>query len=216
MLTGLNVYTAEGTNNAYPGGTNSIKVDFTNGISNGTVKMVVRNGMPDNCTSYSDSFVYVGTAQAVKGNGKIVSSYSGSGTWKSYCYGSVLNTGTWSAAGPCGSGSSKQQHGGIAPSDGKQKTADLNKGISTSPNPAISFTTLTYSVKNAGKATITVFNSMNQPVKTLVSDIKAPGTYSIQWNLQDMNNSKVSTGIYRAVLATSSGTWSSNIQVLGN
>ena len=216
QVTGVNVYAAEGTCTAYPGGTATLKLDLTNGISNGTVKIVVRNGYPDGCTSASDSFIYVGTAQLVKGGDKVVMSFSGSGTWNSYCYGGVINSGTWYASGPCGSASVQKQSSITSPADGKQKIADANKGIVASPNPANTSTTLSYSVKDAGKVNITIYNSMNQSVKVLVNENKQAGSYTIQWNLLNTNNARVQSGIYHAVLTTGNASLSSNIQVLGN
>lgn len=217
QVTGVNVYVAEGTCTAYPSSTATMKLDLTDGINNGTVKIVVRNAAADGCFSFSDSFIYVGTAQLIKGSDKIVTSYSGSGTWQSYCYGGVINAGTWSAWGPCGSsGSTLKQSTGLAPIDGKQKIADYKKGIVASPNPTNTTTTLSYSVKDAGKVNVTIYNSMNQPVKVLVNEVKAVGSYTVQWNLLNSNNVKVSAGVYRAVLTTGASSLSSNIQVLGN
>ncbi len=216
QVTGVNVYTAQGTSTAYPSTDVSIKLDLTNGINNGTVKIVTRNAAADGCNSFSDSFIYVGTAQLVKGTNNIVTSFSGSGTWTSYCFGGPLASGTWTASGPCGSGATLQKQTGAAPNLGKQALADYNKGIVASPNPTSSLTTLKYNVKDAGKVNVTIYNSMNQPVKVLVNETKVVGAYSTQWNLLNTNGTKVSSGVYRAVLTTPGGTFTNSIQVLGN
>ena len=128
----------------------------------------------------------------------------------------MFGTGKWTAKGPCGYKYDLQRQSGIAPADGAQKMMEYKKGIVVSPNPANATTTIHYNIKDAGKASITVFNSMNLPVKLLIDELKSPGSYSVQWNLQDRNGAKVPTGIYRVVLTTASGTWYNSIQVLNN
>lgn len=66
----------------------------------GTVHLNAINPSPDGCNSFTDSFVYVGTA-TIDRTTQHYTDY-GSGTWESYCGCSVLNSGTWDATGPCG------------------------------------------------------------------------------------------------------------------
>lgn len=216
VLVGINIYMAEGTCTTYEDGTATIWLDLSRGIDNGKVKLMARKGIPDNCRKNTDSFSYAGNVQIVKeGNNTI--SFAGSGTWISYCHGEQFGQGKWSAKGPCNTlNNNLQQQNSITPADGNEVVQQYKKGIVTSPNPAINFTTITCYIKDAGKANITIYNSMNQPVAVLMNEVKSPGTYTIQWNLQSRNGAKVPTGIYRAVLTTASGTWYNSVQVLGN
>lgn len=64
------------------------------------------------------------------------------------------------------------------------------------PNPFNPETTISYSVKNAGPVSIEIYNVKGQVVKTLVSESKASGNYSVVWNGHDNNNQAVSSGVY--------------------
>ncbi len=220
-LTGvsLNTYYAEGTSDAYPSSTAKLHLNLVDGFANGKITMWVINDASDNCVSFSDSFVYKGQVTIVqhKGDDEASLTYSGSGNWTSYCFGGPLNSGTWSAQGPCAqAGATKVKQTGLTPADGKQKMLDSKKGIivSISPNPVNNFTTIRYSVKDAGKVNITVYNSMQQPVKVLVNESKAAGTYTVSWNTQNANGPKVTSGVYRVVAVTEKGVSTSDVQVI--
>lgn len=207
QMTGMDTYYGRGTSDAYGGSTVTIWLDFTNGNPNGTVEMHVVNPNPDGCNLYNDSFIYTGSASVVK-NGSI--SYSGSGNWTSYCFGSVLFTGTWYAQGPCGKSFAPKP--GIKPTDTK-KNAD-NNGLKISPNPAKDYTHIEYKISSQAKVNITVYDINGLTVKTLVNESKAAGAYNISWNMLNKNGTKVSPGIYKVTAIINGKMLTGNLQVL--
>src|SRR4029077_19465939 len=63
------------------------------GHGSGSVELHAVNPNPDGCVTYVDSLVYIGNAVW---DGSV--SFTGSGTWTSYCSGSQFNSGTWNAS----------------------------------------------------------------------------------------------------------------------
>jgi len=64
------------------------------------------------------------------------------------------------------------------------------------PNPFNPITNIAYSVKEAGKVTLEVYNIKGQLVTTLINDVKETGNYSTTWNGTDNSNKSVSSGVY--------------------
>lgn len=65
-----------------------------------------------------------------------------------------------------------------------------------SPNPFNQKTRIAYSIKEAGDATLFVFNLQGQLVRTLVSQHLTPGTYSVLWDGRDDKGLDLPTGTY--------------------
>lgn len=213
QMTGADTYYGDGTVDAYADGRASISLNFSSGVcNNGAVEIHAINPNPDGCTFYSDSFVYVGTAVITKnGPGKI--SYSGNGTWNSYCFGSVINSGTWSASGPCGSTlKAPPLKTGAKPGDAKQKSNDIT--VKISPNPVKDYTHIEYKIASFSKVNITIYDIKGLPIKTLVNDSKAAGTYTISWNMLNNNGSKATQGLYKVVTTVNGKSYSTTLQVL--
>ena len=59
------------------------------------------------------------------------------------------------------------------------------------PNPFNPSTTINYTMKNAGQATISIYNVMGQKVAELVNEVKAQGSYNVTWNA-----SGTASGVY--------------------
>ena len=197
---GGGVFTGVGTSTAYSASTVTLKITLSS-PSSGTIQMKVVNDAPDGCTNASDYYVYTGTV-AISGGGG-----TGSGTWISYCSGSAIGSGTWVASGPCASKGIKP---GVKPTTGAaQLKAATKPVISVTPNPVISQTQIAYNVATAGKVSITVYNSMQQPVKTLVSQMQAAGNYTVSWNA-----SQVPAGVYKVVAVIGTEVYTSSIQVV--
>ncbi len=140
-----------------------------------------------------------------------VRSYSGGGSWKNYCSGSVINTGTWSAFGPCGSGFQ------VTPKTDGPSPARLGKAgfsMKISPNPVRNFTNITYNLAKASSVNVTVYNMMQQPVKVLVSENQSSGTHSINWNGQSASGSRTPNGIYGVVAIIDGKVYSETMQVI--
>jgi len=64
------------------------------------------------------------------------------------------------------------------------------------PNPFNPTTTITYSLPEATKMRLDIYNLKGQLVKTLVNDEVSAGLHSVVWNSKDMNNAAVASGVY--------------------
>jgi hypothetical protein len=160
------------------------------------------NPNADDCASgFTDAFRYEGSAHASKSGGVVT--YNGSGTWNSYCSGSIYNSGDWTAT-DCA------QKGGIKNPNGPAKHANAAI-VKISPNPVTNSTNISYTVATAGRVNITIYNSMQQAVKVLVNDFRNAGSYSAVWNTRTSN---INAGIYRVVAVVNGKTTSTSIQVV--
>ena len=155
----------------------------------------------DGCASgYVDAFEYEGTADAKAPNGIVT--YSGSGTWTSYCSGSAFNSGDWSAT-DC------DHKGGITNPNGPAKSGAAT--LKVYPNPIIGSAHISYAVATSGRVNITVYNSMQQVVKVLVNDFKNAGNYS---TVLDTKSGNIQAGIYTVVVVVNGKTYSATVQVV--
>jgi len=209
-MTSATTYYAEGWVSAYPNSKATLWVDLTNGASNASVEVHAINLNADGCTTASDSFVYKGTANIDHGVG-----YTGSGTWVSYCFGGPLNSGDWSAAGPCG-GASKVILNTTGPFPAKPGgNLDNSKtSLMAVPNPLKNSTQIRYNLETSAKVNITVYNYMHQPVKVLVNESKTAGSHTVQWNAVNSGGNRVNTGLYQVVMMVGTKMTSTTIQVL--
>ncbi|MEE9443291.1 MAG: C1 family peptidase [candidate division Zixibacteria bacterium] len=64
------------------------------------------------------------------------------------------------------------------------------------PNPFNPSTVFDYTVETRSHVTISIFNILGQPVKTLVDEVKSAGTHSISWDGTNEDGKPMSTGIY--------------------
>jgi hypothetical protein len=64
------------------------------------------------------------------------------------------------------------------------------------PNPFNPTTNVKYDVPRRSSVKLTVYNVLGQRVKTLVDEVKNPGSYSIGWDGSTDGGSSVSSGIY--------------------
>lgn len=64
------------------------------------------------------------------------------------------------------------------------------------PNPFNPETAIYYSLKDAGRVSLEIYNLKGQKVKTLINKNQAAGNHSIVWNGKDNNNKSVASGIY--------------------
>jgi len=72
------------------------------------------------------------------------------------------------------------------------------------PNPFNPSTTISFSLQRQDAAELSIYDAVGQKIAAIVNDTLPPGHYSYCWNA-DMGNQTVSSGIYFAVLKTSSG-----------
>ncbi|NIT57250.1 MAG: T9SS type A sorting domain-containing protein, partial [Aliifodinibius sp.] len=64
------------------------------------------------------------------------------------------------------------------------------------PNPFNPSTTIEYSVRQAGKVQLNIYNSLGQLVKRLVNDQKQAGRYVVKWDGLDDSGKRVPSGAY--------------------
>jgi hypothetical protein len=64
------------------------------------------------------------------------------------------------------------------------------------PNPSRDIFIFRYQLKDAGQASLRVYNLQGQLVRTLVNARQEAGYYEVRWNSMDETGQKVSTGIY--------------------
>ena len=81
------------------------------------------------------------------------------------------------------------------------------------PNPFNPETTIEFSVLDAGKVTIEVYNILGEKIQTLVNSDFLPGTYSTVWKGTDSSGKSVSSGIYFYKL-TANSTYTSTQKML--
>ena len=65
-----------------------------------------------------------------------------------------------------------------------------------SPNPFNSSTTISYSLAAPGPVSLTVYNLLGQPVRTLVNDTQPPGSYQTVWDALDDRGDPIASGAY--------------------
>jgi len=64
------------------------------------------------------------------------------------------------------------------------------------PNPFNPETNIDFQVPTAGMVNVEIFNVLGQRVKTLISEQKDPGYYSVHWNGTNENGEVAPTGVY--------------------
>ena len=77
----------------------------------------------------------------------------------------------------------------------KENIANLFSG-SNYPNPFTTETKIEYTLKEAGRVSIDVYNVSGQIVKQLVNEELLPGKYSVTWDATNNNGGKVKSGFY--------------------
>lgn len=70
---------------------------------------------------------------------------------------------------------------------------------SSYPNPFNASTLISYSIAVPGPVTLVVYNTLGQPVQTLVDRIQPPGLYSVPWQPAEA----IASGVYLYRLTTS-------------
>ncbi len=73
------------------------------------------------------------------------------------------------------------------------------------PNPFNSATLITYHLSSPGPVQLVIYNVLGQPVRTLVDESQAAGSYQIRWDVLDQRGVSLSTGIYIARLSYPGG-----------
>jgi hypothetical protein len=173
------------------------------------VHMRVINPRSDNCiTGYTDSFHYDGycTAAYFDYLSGATFYFEGFGNWTSYCSGNVNGTGTW-VMNDCDHKHAPAGANAAGPARSNSNATNLLRVV---PNPISSQATISYSLHQSGKVNITVYNSLQQPVKVLVNDFKNAGNYSTVW---DAKSGNTISGVYRIVAIIDDKTYATTVQV---
>ena len=94
----------------------------------------------------------------------------------------------------------------LAASKPVAETETAISGLSPNfPNPFNSATLITYHLSNPGPVQLVIYNVLGQPVRTLVDQSQAAGSYQIRWDVLDQRGVSLSTGIYIARLSYPGG-----------
>ena len=64
------------------------------------------------------------------------------------------------------------------------------------PNPFNSRTGIEYEIPDIAMVELTIYNMLGQHVRTLINEIKSPGTYHVTWEGQDDTGRTVNSGLY--------------------
>ena len=64
------------------------------------------------------------------------------------------------------------------------------------PNPFNSSTRIVYRLASPGPVRLEIFNTLGQPVRTLVDEVQAPGRYRVYWDARDQRGAAVAAGVY--------------------
>jgi len=86
--------------------------------------------------------------------------------------------------------------GGVSVPPGGDIIPMANKLNSNYPNPFNPDTNIAYSINNAGKVSLEVYNIKGQLVKTLVNEQQEIGHYIVSWNGKDNSRKPVASGVY--------------------
>ena len=64
------------------------------------------------------------------------------------------------------------------------------------PNPFNSETQIAYRLSSPGPVHLVIYNVLGQPVRTLVNEFQAAGSYQVRWDARDQQGGSLSSGIY--------------------
>ena len=81
------------------------------------------------------------------------------------------------------------------------------------PNPFNPATTIQYTLATGGEVELRIFNTLGQPIRTLVQGRQPAGHYQVRWDGRDDSGAPVASGIYFYVLRHGDG-WQTRKMVL--
>lgn len=170
----------------------------------------------DFCQEHYDSFTYWGNGGGYYDHNNGGDPFFGaSGKWIAYCHkGKEVDNGTWQMV-DCNHEIHLPKPGMGSPTTrpSKNVTKSINS-LTVSPNPVVNSASIQYVVASQGKVIVTVYNYMQQPVKTLVNEVKAAGNYSIIWDGRSANGTPALAGLYKVVIVQNGQSFSTSIQVV--
>ncbi len=92
----------------------------------------------------------------------------------------------------------------------------INEGtpLQAGPNPFVRLTTINYQITKQGLARLEVYNLQGQRVRTLVSEVKAPGRYETAWDGRGDSGHRAGAGVYFCRMETEEGSSTIRMTVL--
>ena len=76
-------------------------------------------------------------------------------------------------------------------------TIPATSGLSPNfPNPFNASTQIAYRLATPGPVRLTIYNTLGQPVRTLVDQFQAAGSYQVRWNARDQRGTALAAGVY--------------------
>ena len=94
---------------------------------------------------------------------------------------------------------------GVEPLAAAKAAASAGGLAPNSPNPFNSATRIAYHLSSSGPVQLVIYNVLGQPVRTLVDQSQAAGSYRVQWDARDQQGASLSSGIYIARLSYPGG-----------
>ncbi len=91
------------------------------------------------------------------------------------------------------------------PAFGAEAVPEASGLAPNSPNPFNSATLITYHLASPGPVKLVIYNVLGQPVRTLVDESRAAGSYQVKWDARDEVGALLSTGVYIASLSYPGG-----------
>ena len=85
---------------------------------------------------------------------------------------------------------------GLSPMLSRQIQSDWHP---TFPTPSNS-TRIGYGLARPGPVRLVIYNTLGQPVRTLVDEFQAAGSYRVRWDAPDQPGTSLSSGTYLARL----------------
>ena len=79
---------------------------------------------------------------------------------------------------------------------GSDRSRDIITLNSNKPNPVDNFTEIEFIIEEPMQLSITVYNLIGEPVKTIASGTYTKGTHRVAWNADDQHGNLVPNGIY--------------------
>ena len=82
------------------------------------------------------------------------------------------------------------------------------------PNPFNSATQIPYHLSSSGPVRLVIHNVLGQPVRTLVDQFQAAGSYQVRWDARDQEGASLSSGVYFTRLSYPGGVQSRRLLYL--
>ena len=93
----------------------------------------------------------------------------------------------------------------------RPNSTDLHSNF---PNPFNSHTRIAYTLATPGLVSLTIYNCLGQPVRTLAREVQSIGRYQIPWDGRDDLGRLVASGVYLSRLVTADGVFTRRLALL--